>query len=239
MRILDAAADLLQRHGYHRVTVDDVAQRAQVGKGTVYLHWRTRQELFSAVLVRDVSAAFDEVADAVDRDVQAWRISHMARAFYLSIMQRPLLMALVRSDPEVLGRLSGGGLGERYGRRVTLLDAYVHTLAGLGLLRDDLPVEDVSLAFRATVEGFLLIDLVENAAPIDRPPPRADRLADLLALTTQAAFESRRTVPDDVRESLRRKLSEQLRAVAAADRAGLGIGAAPGPSLQSPDRSTV
>jgi AcrR family transcriptional regulator len=37
-RILDAAGDLLLRLGYRKVTIEDVAQRAGIGKGTVYLH---------------------------------------------------------------------------------------------------------------------------------------------------------------------------------------------------------
>lgn len=45
-RILDTTAELLCQHGYKRVTIDDVARRAGVGKGTVYLHWKTREALF-------------------------------------------------------------------------------------------------------------------------------------------------------------------------------------------------
>ena len=37
-RILDVAADLLQRWGYKRLTMDDVASESGVGKGTIYLH---------------------------------------------------------------------------------------------------------------------------------------------------------------------------------------------------------
>ena len=34
-RILDAAADLVLRWGYKRVTIEDVAKQAGIGKGTV------------------------------------------------------------------------------------------------------------------------------------------------------------------------------------------------------------
>jgi AcrR family transcriptional regulator len=230
-RILDAAAELLLRHGYHRVTVEDVATRGGVGKGTLYLHWRTRRELFTAVLVRDVSRAFDEVADALEADPQAWRLSRVARAFFVSILTRPLLTAVIREDPEIVGRLGLGDLQQRYGRRVTLLGQMFEALTALGLLREDLPIEDLSLAFRATTEGFLMIDLIELAsgAPPDRPPMDVEKLADLLAATVQGAFESGRTVSDEVSQSLRRDVARQLREVAAADRAGLGIGVVPAP----------
>ncbi|HEY0932927.1 MAG TPA: TetR family transcriptional regulator, partial [Trebonia sp.] len=34
-RILDAAGDLLLAFGYRKVTIEDVARRAEIGKGTV------------------------------------------------------------------------------------------------------------------------------------------------------------------------------------------------------------
>ena len=45
-RILDAALELLQRWGYRKTTIEDIAKQAGVAKGTVYLHWKTRDALF-------------------------------------------------------------------------------------------------------------------------------------------------------------------------------------------------
>ena len=45
-RILDTARELLLAWGYRRVTIDELARRAGVGKGTIYLHWRSREEVF-------------------------------------------------------------------------------------------------------------------------------------------------------------------------------------------------
>src|SRR5882757_439117 len=67
-RILDVAADLLLRHGYRRVTIDDVAAGAGIGKGTVYLHWKTREQMFSAVFAREVLYAMDELRQALRKD---------------------------------------------------------------------------------------------------------------------------------------------------------------------------
>ena len=38
-RILDAAAELLLRWGYKRVSIEEIARHAGIGKGTVYLHF--------------------------------------------------------------------------------------------------------------------------------------------------------------------------------------------------------
>jgi len=41
--ILDAADRLLARYGYKKMTMDDLAQEVGIGKGTIYLHFSTKE----------------------------------------------------------------------------------------------------------------------------------------------------------------------------------------------------
>ena len=52
-RLLDAATTLLVRWGYRKTTIDDVAREAGVGKGTIYLHWKDKNDLFRAAIWRE------------------------------------------------------------------------------------------------------------------------------------------------------------------------------------------
>jgi AcrR family transcriptional regulator len=69
-RILDTAKELLLRWGYRRIRIDEVAKRSGVGKGTVYLHWRTREQMLSAVGTRETAEMIDAVAAAIRADPQ-------------------------------------------------------------------------------------------------------------------------------------------------------------------------
>lgn len=69
-RILDAAAELILRWGYDKTTIDDIARQAGVAKGTIYLHWKTRDALFVALLRRERVATLDEVRQADPRTVR-------------------------------------------------------------------------------------------------------------------------------------------------------------------------
>jgi AcrR family transcriptional regulator len=51
-RILDAAQSLFVRYGVKRTSIDDVAREAGIAKGTVYLSFRSKAELFSAIADR-------------------------------------------------------------------------------------------------------------------------------------------------------------------------------------------
>src|SRR5688572_29135772 len=89
-RILDVAEDLLLRYGYRRVTIDDVAAGAGIGKGTVYLHWKTREELFAAVFERAVDQTITRLAEHVRESPRLCLLHQFARTYFLAILERPL-----------------------------------------------------------------------------------------------------------------------------------------------------
>src|SRR3954469_8194269 len=43
--ILDATDELLKKFGYQKMTIDDLAREVGIGKGTVYLHFRSKEEI--------------------------------------------------------------------------------------------------------------------------------------------------------------------------------------------------
>ncbi|NUW42140.1 TetR/AcrR family transcriptional regulator [Nonomuraea rhodomycinica] len=186
-RILDAAAGLLLRHGYRRVTIDDVAAGAEIGKGTVYLHWKTREQLFGAVFTREVCLAMDELRQALLDDPRTCLLHRFARVYFLAIARRPLLRGFVLADPELIGKLTAT-LDERH---AAMAHGYFDLLVGHGLLSDDLGAEEAGFAYQATFEGFLRASDDERASDEEW-----ERRADLLARTVRRAFEND-AAPDD------------------------------------------
>ena len=61
-RILDAAERLLGRYGYRKMTVDDLAAEAGIGKGTVYLSFPSKEEVVLGTVDRIVDAVCEEMA---------------------------------------------------------------------------------------------------------------------------------------------------------------------------------
>ncbi len=56
-QILDAALDIFSSKGFHNATIAEVASRAHVGKGTVYLYFSGKEALLVSI--------FDELADQI------------------------------------------------------------------------------------------------------------------------------------------------------------------------------
>ena len=59
--ILDAADRLLARYGYKKMTMDDVAKEVGIGKGTIYLHFKSKEEIVLATVDRIVARVLQQL----------------------------------------------------------------------------------------------------------------------------------------------------------------------------------
>jgi AcrR family transcriptional regulator len=85
-RILDAAYRLFRRHGYSRVTMDDIAAAAKFTKRTLYHHFSSKDHLLAEVLVSqhqlaleafrtfgdNLAGTAEAIVQAMFRDLAAW-----------------------------------------------------------------------------------------------------------------------------------------------------------------------
>ena len=60
-RLLDAAGRVFARRGFHDASVDEVAEAAGYTKGAVYSNFRSKEELFLALLDRRLAGQLEQV----------------------------------------------------------------------------------------------------------------------------------------------------------------------------------
>lgn len=64
-KIISAAETLLMEKGFYALNMDQVARTAGLAKGTVYLYFKTKEELFLKVFERQSAAWRDEIEGAL------------------------------------------------------------------------------------------------------------------------------------------------------------------------------
>ena len=76
--ILHAARSVFATHGYARATVDEIAEVAGLAKGTIYLYFPSKQDLFLAALREGVEQLHAQARDGI---AQAVTVQDKIRAF--------------------------------------------------------------------------------------------------------------------------------------------------------------
>jgi TetR/AcrR family transcriptional regulator len=104
-RILAAAREVFFDVGISRATVEAVAARAEVAKGTVYLYFETKETILAHLLLEGLDTLGEYLVAAYDQDLQRrgeTRLRRLAAAYYEFYQREPdyfrLMMAFDRGQ---------------------------------------------------------------------------------------------------------------------------------------------
>ncbi|MEZ4672469.1 MAG: helix-turn-helix domain-containing protein [Anaerolineae bacterium] len=169
IRILEAASKLIAHYGFDKTTVSDIAEEAGISKGAVYLHYKSKEDLFEALIYYEGEKVLDDLLQRIDSDPDSGSIFGLYQHAILASIGNPLVHALMTSDMRIIGdftrRWSSDGRVERYNLFRTEL---VEQLQAANVIRRDLNVDIVSYVLALIRYGFLTI---HEVIPPEKAPP--------------------------------------------------------------------
>ncbi len=142
---MQAAERLFTSRRFHEITMDDVAAAAGVAKGTLYYHFRHKDDLFFQTCI----AGFDQLCDLLKQKVQDrvpfhqqfLNACHKITVFF---DQRHQLLRMMQTEDERMSYCRGVLRDRWMLKRKRLVAAIAHVLCrgvAAGAIRDDLPPE--------------------------------------------------------------------------------------------------
>lgn len=216
-RLLAAAGDLLIGRGAKGFTVADVAARAHVGKGTVYLYWPTKEDLLIGLIGRAFLGLLDDLVERLSADPELARPSRFCPAMLEIATNQPLVAALQRRDDDLLGVLTDhprsialdGALGP-----AAVLGAVLPIWRGKGLARNDWDGDDQNFALRSLITGvaFSLIEAGPSSADVDPLGVLGTAVTAILG-PERASQEQLRAAASEIVEFLREAQAAALRLI--------------------------
>jgi len=90
--ILRAAREVFFENGFHRATVDNVAERAGVSKGTVYLYFESKETILALLLLEGLDELIEKLEDAyaAEETLPAdERLRRLGRAYFCFFEETP------------------------------------------------------------------------------------------------------------------------------------------------------
>ena len=82
-QVIAAARERFTKHGISGTTMDGIAQAAGVAKGTVYLYYKSKEEIFRQILDEDLTQFQDETVPPISG---AGDVEHKLGTFFLGVL---------------------------------------------------------------------------------------------------------------------------------------------------------
>ena len=168
-RILDAAADLFQSHGYHETAMQQIIKTAEVTSGALHHHFASKKDLGLAVIDERVAKAVRETwiapvlaaADPIKGIGTAFRSigrELKSQGFVRGCPLNNLAIELAYADPD-FGQAVSGVFNEWRG---ALADALVTKASGSRRSRAE--AADLATLVIATYSGAMAMSKAEQSA---------------------------------------------------------------------------
>lgn len=139
--IIDAAVRVFARNGYYQSRVSDIAREAGIASGTIYLYFRTKDEilvtLFREKMARWVDRARHEIAREPDAIAKLRRLIAL---HFESLESDPALAEVVQVELRQGHKFFRGASAHEVSAYFGLIASVLEEGIAAGQLRHDLPV---------------------------------------------------------------------------------------------------
>lgn len=190
-RILDAALELAAANGVQSLTMGAVAERAGVGRMTVYRRFGGKVAMLTALAAREVRRCIAELDAAAAPETPM--IEQVALGFVISIRltrQHPLLRRLVQFEPEmVLASLTKEG-GSLFAVARTYSAERLAEAQRAGVLSEEANVEEAAELLVRLAVSFALIP--DSLLPLD-DEQRLKEIAERMLVPMLGDYATERT----------------------------------------------
>jgi TetR/AcrR family acrAB operon transcriptional repressor len=180
-QILATAVQVIIRLGYDKTTMSDIAEEAGLSRRTIYLYFKSKDDLFEELLYREYMQYAQTWLEQIEADPRGGTIGGVYRAIFHAVNSRPLIAAMLRRDRRVVGNY----LRKRENMFAQMLSgvdtvAFFQTLQTAGAIRQDIDAAVIEHIVEMLSYGQLTIG---DFKPADQSPPYdavMEALADMM-----------------------------------------------------------
>ena len=168
LRIQQACIRLVIEYGYDKTTMEDIAREAGVARSTIYTKWKTKEDLFAALLREESIKFASDWLRLVEADPDGGSFSGIYKNSLLAIRSNPFMQALYTQNRRVLGSfVTHEQLSQLLNERVIWTTILFEMMQSQGLLRAEIDAKTAASMVVAFRQGLLVanIDVTDKQAP--------------------------------------------------------------------------
>jgi TetR/AcrR family fatty acid metabolism transcriptional regulator len=140
-QIIDAAIRVFARHGYYNSRVSDIAREAGMASGTIYLYFKTKDEILVRMFRERMAEWVEFVRKAMtDAPDASAKLRRLIRLHFTILEDNPALAEVVQVELRQGQKFFRGASAHEIASYFALIAAVLQEGVEAGLFRRDIPV---------------------------------------------------------------------------------------------------
>ncbi|AMN40858.1 TetR/AcrR family transcriptional regulator [Rhodoplanes sp. Z2-YC6860] len=188
-QIVEGARQMFLSHGFDAASMADIAKAAGVSKGTLYVYFKDKEELFRAIVLLECASQAEGIFDLDHNDHDVAGVLTRLGNAYVSFLCRPEKASALRTVIAIADRMPS--IGQVFyetgpSKGIAKLAAYLKAQTEAGVLTVD-DYEVAASQFMESGHGTLFKPVLFNFAP-PPSPERVKHVVDIAVRMFMAAY---------------------------------------------------
>ncbi len=183
-QIIEGARAVFLAQGFDAASMNDIARAAGVSKGTLYVYFRHKEDLFEAIVEQECDAQAEGIFDFDPNDHEVDAVLRRLGVAYVKFLCRPEKASAIRTVIAIADRMPD--LGRKFyesgpARGMARLASYLAAQVDAGVLA----IDDIEVAAGQLMESYqamLFKPMVFNFAPA----PSAQQIERVVEVAVKA-----------------------------------------------------
>ncbi|UCB44624.1 MAG: TetR/AcrR family transcriptional regulator, partial [Spirochaetota bacterium] len=158
--IMAAALKVFSKKGYSPAALDEVAREAQIAKGTLYLYFQDKQDLFSSTILHVIDNLATKMIEGLDESMTTLEILRNVAYIELEYFSKNTeFFGLIHTA--MSGNLLGehepliNKITERRFELISYLNEVIQRAKKEGLIREEIDTEEIVYSYLGMVEAAM------------------------------------------------------------------------------------
>ena len=184
-QIIDGARRVFLAQGFDAASMGEIAKAAGVSKGTLYVYFENKEDLFQAIVGEECQAQAEQIfdLDPNDHDVEAV-LTRLGNDYVNFLVRRPAGLSPLRTVIAIADRMPE--VGRRFyatgpARGIALLASYLCAQVAAGVLAIE-DCEVTAAQFMDSCQATLFKPVLFNSSP----PPSPQQIEHVVGIAVRA-----------------------------------------------------
>jgi len=159
--ILKSARALFFKKGFHKVTVDEIAKIAELGKGSIYLYFNSKEEIYAQILLNDIENLYQLVSPVFEKRGSTMDLLEEFSRIYVDFflnegeLFRILIAYMVHPDQMNLTKELNSKILEANARSVSIIGKILEKGVSSGELSPQINIRQTQNALWGLLNGII------------------------------------------------------------------------------------
>lgn len=162
-KILKSAVELFSKSNYHAVSMTEIANGADISKGTLYWYFDSKEELFREIAVKGMDYFYNQFKRIAQTDKNSEEKINKLIQFVLNTLVEHLnMLDVFRNNIELISNEFKNNVEAKHKKNISIVAEIIKQGINEGLIKDENPT-DISTMFLSVLFTPHTNELFKNA----------------------------------------------------------------------------